>query len=73
MSWYDFCLAYVDMKWKASSGKHRANTAWALVTVMPAMLASERGKPADKTIRSALRQWAFNTKNRGQCPDNAAP
>jgi integrase len=57
---------------EGSSGKHRANTAWALVTVMPAMLASERGKPMDKAIRSALRQWAFNTKNRGQCPDNAA-
>ncbi|MFB9830740.1 tyrosine-type recombinase/integrase [Actinoallomurus acaciae] len=72
MTWYDFCLAYVDMKWKGSSGKHRANTAWALVTVMPAMLAGERGKPEDKAIRSALRRWAFNTKNREHCPDNAA-
>lgn len=72
MTWYDFCLSYVDMKWKGSSGKHRANTAWALVTVMPAMLADERGKPADKAIRSALRRWAFNTKNREHCPDDAA-
>ncbi|MDN3357809.1 hypothetical protein QWU11_34880, partial [Actinomadura sp. DC4] len=72
MTWYDFCLSYVDMKWKGSSGKHRANTAWALVTIMPAMLASGRGKPADKAIRSALRQWAFNTKNRERCPDEAA-
>ncbi|HEU5026214.1 MAG TPA: tyrosine-type recombinase/integrase [Spirillospora sp.] len=72
MSWYDFCVSYVDMKWKGASGKHRANTAWALVTVMPAMLASEKGKPADKKIRTALRRWAFNTKNRADCPDDAA-
>ncbi|CNF02283.1 Uncharacterised protein [Mycobacterium tuberculosis] len=72
MSWYDFCVSYVDMKWKGASGKHRANTAWALVTVMPAMLACEKGKPADKKIRTALRRWAFNTKNRADCPDDAA-
>jgi integrase len=71
MSWYDFCLAYVDMKWKGTSAKHRANTAWALVTLMPAMLASERGKPAGKEMRSALRKWAFNTKHRAECPENA--
>lgn len=72
MSWYAFCVSYVDMKWKGSSAKHRANTAWALVTIMPAMLTTERGKPADKRIRSALRRWAFNTKNRGECPEDAA-
>lgn len=72
MPWYDFCVAFVDMKWKGTSGKHRANTAWALVTVMPAMLTTDKGKPADKKIRTALRRWAFNTKNRSECPDDAA-
>ncbi|GAA1559067.1 hypothetical protein GCM10009678_47640 [Actinomadura kijaniata] len=72
MSWYDFCVSYVDMKWKGASGKHRADTAWALVTVMPAMLASEHGKPDDKKMRTALRRWAFNSKNRVDCPDDAA-
>lgn len=72
MSWYDFCLSYVDMKWKGSSGKHRANVAWALVTVTPPMLAAGRGKPDDKEIRSALRRWAFNTKDRDNHPDGAA-
>jgi integrase len=72
MSWYAFCLAYVDMKWKGSSGKHRANTAWALVTVSPAMFSTDRGRPADKAIRTALRRWAFNTKHRGECPEEAA-
>ncbi|MEV4253256.1 tyrosine-type recombinase/integrase [Spirillospora sp. NPDC049652] len=72
LSFYDFCLAYVDMKWKDASGKHRANIAWALVTVMPAMLATDKGKPTDLAIRSALRRWAFNTKRRADCPAAAA-
>ena len=24
MPWYDFCVSYVDMKWKSSAGKRRA-------------------------------------------------
>ena len=72
MSWYDFCVSYVDMKWKSASAHHRANIAWALITVMPAMLANDRGKPDGIAIRTALRQWGFNTKRRGDCPDNAA-
>jgi hypothetical protein len=31
MSWYEFCVSYVDMKWKDSSAHHRENIAWALV------------------------------------------
>jgi hypothetical protein len=40
MSWYDFCVTYVDMKWKDSAAKRRATIAWALVMVMPPMSAS---------------------------------
>ena len=72
MSWYDFCVSYVDMKWKDSSAHHRENIAWALITVMPAMLASDKGKPDGMAMRTALRQWGFNTKQRGDCPDDAA-
>jgi integrase len=72
MSWYDFCVSYVDMKWKGSSGHHRANIAWTLVTVLPSMLASDRGSPDEMAMRTALRQWGFNTKQRGNCPDDAA-
>jgi integrase len=71
-SWYDFCVSYVDMKWKDASAHHRANIAWALVTVMPAMLSTDRGKPDEIAIRTALRQWGFNTKRRADCPDDAA-
>ena len=72
MSWYEFCVSYVDMKWKVSSAHHRENIAWALIRVMPAMLASDKGKPDEMAMRTALRKWAFNTKQRGDCPDDAA-
>ncbi len=72
MSWYDFCVSYVDMKWKHSAGKRRATIAWALVTVMPAMTATTKGKPDNEVIRAALRQWGFNTKRRADCPEDTA-
>jgi integrase len=72
MTWYDFCVSYVDMKWKHSAGKRRATIAWALVTVMPAMITTSKGKPDGKAMRAALRQWGFNAKRRADCPEDAA-
>lgn len=72
MSWYDFCVSYVDMKWKHSAGKRRATIAWALVTVLPAMIATTNGKSDDKAMRTALRQWGFNTKRRADWPQDTA-
>lgn len=60
------------MKWKHSAGKRRATIAWALVTVMPAMIAASKGKPDDKAMRAALRQWGFNAKRRADCPEEIA-
>ena len=44
MSWYAFCVAYVDMNWKHAAAKRRATIAWALVTVMPPMIAANKGE-----------------------------
>lgn len=72
ISWYEFCVSYVDMKWKHSAAKRRATIAWALVTVMPAMITASKDKPDGKDMRAALRQWGFNAKRRGDCPEDAA-
>ena len=72
MSWYDFCISYVDMKWKHSAAKRRATIAWTLVTVMPPMIATTKAAPEPKAMRRALRQWAFNTNRRAECPEDAA-
>ena len=57
---------------EGSSAHHRENIAWALIRVMPVMLASDKGKPDEMAIRTALRKWALNTKQRDDCPDDAA-
>lgn len=72
LTWYDFCVSYVDMKWKHSAGKRRATIAWALVTVMPPMIAASKGQPDGKAMRAALRQWGFNAKQRADCPQDTA-
>ncbi|MEV5408579.1 tyrosine-type recombinase/integrase [Thermopolyspora sp. NPDC052614] len=66
MSWYDFACKFVDMKWKSASAKYRQDIARALMAATPAMLASERGKPDDIILRTAMRRWAYNTKQRGR-------
>ena len=68
MSWYEFCVSYVDMKWKGSSAHHRENIAWALIRVMPAMLASDKGKPDEMAMRTALRKWAIQYQTARRLP-----
>ncbi|MER7505943.1 tyrosine-type recombinase/integrase [Nonomuraea pusilla] len=68
MSWYDFACAYVDMKWKAASAKHRAGIAYALTLATSAML-TDTCPYSDAEVRTALRRWAYNTKARADCPE----
>lgn len=68
MSWYSFACRFVDMKWKSASAKYRADIARALTAATPAMLAGERGKPDDLALRTAMRRWGFNTKQRDKAP-----
>jgi hypothetical protein len=72
MSWYDFACKFADMKWKAASAKYRQDIARALTAATPAMLANERGKPDDLELRTAIRRWAFNAKQRSDVPDGVA-
>lgn len=64
MSWFDLAVKYIDMKWPRAAAKSRAGNADALATMTPAMFATDKGKPDDRTIRRALTGWAFNTKRR---------
>lgn len=73
MSWYDFACAYADMKWKSASAKYRRDIARALTAATPAMFPNGRdGRPDDAAIRLALRQWAFNSQQRGSAPADMA-
>jgi integrase len=64
MPWFAFAQRYIDMKWPRAAGKSRAGNADTMATVTPALLASDRGRPAEKVLRKALTGWAFNTKRR---------
>jgi hypothetical protein len=70
MSWYDFACAFVDMKWPHAAATTRRTNAEALTAITAAMFTSDRGKPDDKVVRSALCRWAFNTSRRTDpdCP-----
>lgn len=64
MSWFDFAVKYIDMKWPRAAAKTRAGNADALATVTPVMFTTDKGKPDDRTVRRALSGWAFNKKRR---------
>jgi integrase len=64
MSWFDFAVKYIDMKWPRAAAKSRAGNADALATVTPVMFTTDKGKPDDRTVRRALSGWAFNKKRR---------
>ncbi len=73
MSWYEFACKYVDMKWKSASAKYRKDIARALTAATPAMILDDRGgRPDDTATCTALRRWAFNSKQRDQAPAEAA-
>jgi integrase len=73
MSWYKFACAYTDMKWKSASAKYRRDIARALTAATPAMFPEDAsGKPDAAAVRIALRQWAFNTKQRADAPEDVA-
>jgi integrase len=71
MSWYAFACSYADMKWPHVAATTRFTHAVALTTITMALLATDRGKPADQLLRTALRRWAFNTNQRDD-PDAPA-
>ncbi|MFC4529130.1 tyrosine-type recombinase/integrase [Sphaerisporangium dianthi] len=72
MSWYEFACKFADYKWKTASAKYRQDIARALTAATPALLATTKGKPDDVTLRTAMRRWAFNTKQRAEASGEMA-
>src|SRR5215470_3838584 len=63
VSWYEFAVGYVDMKWPRGAATYRRTIAEALTAVTPVMLRPSGSRPDAKCIRSAL-TWEFNTQRR---------
>lgn len=59
-TFYDFALAYVDMKWPHAAAKTRDSMTDALATVIPALVKEDAiDNPETAVLRSALRQYAL--------------
>jgi len=57
---YAFFTEYAAMKWKRISGMHRSNIAKALTKATMALLRDTSHDFDPATMRTALREWAFN-------------
>jgi integrase len=65
-SWYDFCLAYVDMKWPSAAPKTRDGITDALAAIVPPVVSELPPDGLDvATLRSALRHFALPSDSRG--------
>ena len=65
LTWYDFACRYIDMKWPDASPNHRKSIAEALASITPVLLTIEVSTDEAQAARSALYNWAFNTRRRG--------
>ncbi|MFD3845248.1 tyrosine-type recombinase/integrase [Streptomyces microflavus] len=72
LNWYDFAVQFADIQWSRTAGNSRKNTAKALTATTIAMLRTPLAgfKPVD--VRTALREFAFNTKRREEAPQEVS-
>ncbi|MFG2774504.1 tyrosine-type recombinase/integrase [Streptomyces sp. NPDC048350] len=59
LSWYDFALKYLAMKWPHAAPNTRDGINESLASVTMAFLSDRPGRPADNELRKILRTWAF--------------
>lgn len=64
ITWYQCACQFVDMKWPKAAATYRRSIAEALASATVPMLKDGPDRPADATLRSVLRGWAFNTTRR---------
>lgn len=72
LSWYDFALKYLAMKWPHAAANTRDGINESLTSVTMELLEERAGRPSDEEIRRALRSWAFVLPgpNDREVPDN---
>ncbi|MBB0243280.1 hypothetical protein FNQ90_03930 [Streptomyces alkaliphilus] len=59
VSWYDYALRYLAMKWPHAAPNTRDGINESLTSVTMELLGERPGRPSDEVIRKALRNWAF--------------
>ncbi|MFF4804011.1 tyrosine-type recombinase/integrase [Streptomyces sp. NPDC001351] len=64
MNWYNFAVQFADAQWHRTAGNSRKNTAKALMTATVALLRTPPAAFKSVDVRTALREFAFNTRRR---------
>ncbi|MEU3604815.1 tyrosine-type recombinase/integrase [Streptomyces sp. NPDC035033] len=59
LSWYEFALKYLAMKWPHAAPNTRDGINESLTAVTIALLEDRPGRPSDDVLRKTLRTWAF--------------
>ncbi|MER5882579.1 site-specific integrase [Streptomyces sp. NPDC001941] len=72
VNWYDFAVQFADAQWQRTAGNSRKNTAKALMSTTVALLRSQPSAFAAVDVRTALREFAFNTRRREEAPPEVA-
>ncbi|MFD3353252.1 tyrosine-type recombinase/integrase [Streptomyces fradiae] len=68
MSWYGFAVEYVDARWHQLGGNSRKSVAKTLTATTVALLRAKPTRFTPAAVRTALREWAFNTSRRPDAP-----
>jgi integrase len=63
-NWFELTTRYMDMKWPDLAATARQTVAESLIRVMPVFVPDEKRAPDARVVRSALRQWGYNTAMR---------
>lgn len=64
VSWWEWMLTYVDLKWPTLAPSSRRSLAEALTSATAAMISSSGGAPSPKQISAVVRSWAANSHRR---------
>ncbi|MGP3633680.1 tyrosine-type recombinase/integrase [Streptomyces sp. 24-1644] len=72
VNWYDFAVEFADVQWDRTAGNSRKNTAKALTATTIAMLRTPPASFEAVDVRTALREFAFNTKRREEAPQEVS-
>lgn len=68
VTWWQWSLQYVDIKWPHLAPRSRRSVAEALTTATMALTSRGPNAPSDQRMREALMQWAYNTTRRKAGP-----
>ena len=68
MTWYKFAVEHVDARWPQLGGNSRKNAAKTLTATTIALLRAQPTQFGPAAVRTALREWAFNTNRRRDAP-----